>query len=250
MASLQVPLQFRKFQILCLFVLVLLIAFSLVALFPPAAIACGEDECSANSANAYDCTSQGGIWNSVTCSCRNMSPIIISLSRDGYDLTSASDGVAFDLNADGIPDQIAWTSIHSDDAFLVLDRNSNGRIDNGKELFGNITDQPSSPQRNGFLALAVFDKPENGGNGDGIIDEHDAVYSLLRLWRDSNHNGISEANELSILPASGVYSISLDFRTSFRIDRNGNVFRYRSRVNEGMHSSVAFWAYDVFFATQ
>ena len=241
MESPQVPSQFQKLQILWL---VLLMAF-----FGSAAIAqtCGEDECSQNSANALMCQDQGGIWNSVTCSCRNMSPIIISLSRDGYDLTSAADGVAFDLNADGILDQIAWTSTHSDDAFLVLDRNSNGRIDDGKELFGNITDQPPSSQRNGFFALAVFDRAENGGNGDGIIDEHDAIYSLLRLWRDSNHNGISEANELSTLPASGVSSISLDFKSSLRVDRNGNIFRYRSRVNERMHSSVAFWAYDGIF---
>jgi len=77
-----------------------------------------EDECSQNSANALICQAEGGIWHSVTCKCRNMSPIVISLSRNGYHLTSASDGVAFDLDASGSPEQIGWTSANSDDVFL------------------------------------------------------------------------------------------------------------------------------------
>jgi hypothetical protein len=171
---------------------------------------------------------------------------VVDIDGDGFTLTDKAGGISFDINADGQLDQIAWTASGADDAWLVLDRNGNGRVDNGSELFGNAAPQTPSAEPNGFLALAEYDKPATGGNSDGWIGPLDAIYSSLKLWQDTNHNGVSESSELHSLAELGVRRLDLDYRTSRRTDEFGNRFRFRAKVKDSADAQVGRWAWDVY----
>ncbi|HKV95478.1 MAG TPA: hypothetical protein VJW20_23235 [Candidatus Angelobacter sp.] len=186
------------------------------------------------------------------------SPIIIDAEGEGFHLTSPLNGVSFDIGGTGHAVQIAWTDPRFHNAFLALP-GSDGLVHNGKELFGNFTPQPLSAHPNGFLALAQYDQPENGGNADGMIDDKDTVYSQLRLWIDANHDGVCQPEELHRLPEFGIYSLALNFEESRRKDEFGNLFRYKAKVNPGERhdprddtpsDNPGRWAYDVFFVAK
>lgn len=168
-------------------------------------------------------------------------PILVDLDYGGFRLTDLDGGVRFDLDLDGTAERISWTEPGHEDAWLALDRNANGTIDDGGELFGDATVQPASSEPNGYLALTVFDE-----DGDGKLSAADSVFGDLRLWTDRNQDGVSQATELATLREAGVVWIALDPVESRRRDQNGNEFRYKAlvRLVRGMTQSV-----DVFLLT-
>lgn len=169
-------------------------------------------------------------------------PLIIDLGKPGIDLCSLIDGVNFDLDNNGFAEKTAW--IGSEDGFLALDRNGNGIIDNGGELFGDqVILKNGSKSKSGFEALAELDE-----NGDGIIDSDDSIYWNLKVWIDANHNGKSEFNELMLLSELKIVSINLDHsevsivddETGARIAETAEVMKENNGIIEAIEISE-FW---------
>ena len=120
-------------------------------------------------------------------------------------------------------------------------------------MFGNFTPQaePANGElKNGFAALAESDKRENGGNADGYITSSDSVFSSLKIWQDTNHNGVSEPSELHSLAELGLTSVECKYKTSKRTDEFGNRFVYRAKVKDAQNTQVGRWAWDVFLLSQ
>lgn len=154
-------------------------------------------------------------------------PIIIDLQQNGYALTAPSAGVQFDIRNEGLPVRIAWTQPGSDDAFLALDRNGNGLIDTGAELFGNHTPSGSGVAANGFAALAELDQ-----NGDQVVDANDAAWNRLLLWTDRNHDALTTPEELQPVSDSIIRALGTNYRQIGMRDRWGNRYRYVAQYRD------------------
>jgi hypothetical protein len=198
------------------------------------------------------CRNDGGTWDSDLCECHYWweDPLVISLDGHPVRLTGVGNGVLFDVNGDGIPDRVAWTTAGAPVGLLVLDQNGNGVVDGQGELFGQAAIGRRHPEgpANSFATLAAFDRPANGGNGDGLISAADAVFSQLRIWVDANHDGVSQPGELLTLAQAGIASIELTAQATGRRDRYGNYFRARAVVHLTNGHQTVVW--DVFLAAR
>ncbi len=139
-------------------------------------------------------------------------PLIIDLGEKGIKLHNVKNGVYFDLDNNGFAERTAW--IDTEDGFLALDRNENGKIDNGGELFGDqVILQDGTISASGFEALGELDE-----NHDKLIDSEDSAFTSLLVWTDTDHNGKSKAGELHTLDELGIISISLEHEENNVVD--------------------------------
>lgn len=126
-------------------------------------------------------------------------PIVIDLDDNGIELLALGDAgastVYFDYDSDGFAERTGW--VGPNDGMLALDLNGNGTIDNGSELFG-------APTRDGYEVLETYDSYR-----DGVIDSKDAIFTELKIWRDLDSDGVTDAGELKTLSEMGISSISL-----------------------------------------
>ena len=144
-------------------------------------------------------------------------PLAIDLDGDGIETIGADGTVVFDHNGDGVKTGTGWVS--ADDGFFVLDRNGNGTIDTGAELFGVDTiKSDGSTAVDGFDALTDLDS-----NNDGLFNAQDAEFSNVKIWQDLNQDGVSGAEELSSLTQLGIESIDLNADKNNINLGNGNV---------------------------
>ncbi|MCA3457042.1 MAG: hypothetical protein IOC92_06395 [Rhodobacter sp.] len=145
---------------------------------------------------------------------KNTSPLILDLDGDGVETLGQNFYIHFDHDKNGFAERTGWAG--ADDGLLVLDRNGNGSIDDGSELFGNNSGTGPGPA-NGFAALAEFDS-----NRDGRIDALDSAFASLQVWKDAKSNGLTDEGELLTLQQAGVGSLSLSYTTGTAVDAQGN----------------------------
>ncbi|RZI41391.1 calcium-binding protein [Herbaspirillum sp. HC18] len=150
-------------------------------------------------------------------------PLTLDLDCDGLETVASTSGILFDHDGDGIKTVTGW--VRSDDGFLVLDRNGNGTVDNGTELFGDSTpanDGITMAHLNGKMADGFDALKQEDTNHDGKVDSQDANWSQLRVWRDLNQDGVAQADELYTLAQLGITSFNAAKTANNETLANGN----------------------------
>lgn len=159
---------------------------------------------------------------------KKVDPLVLDLSGEGINLTEAGKGALFDITADGSLDSTAW--VKGNTAMLMYDRNGNGTIDDGREVFG---DQNGASD--GFAELAKYDS-----NKDSKINFLDPVFKALKLYRDLNGDGKIAKNELSTLSEMGIKALNLNFvRTSADINGNSLILNGSFEREDGSSGQLA-----------
>ena len=165
------------------------------------------------------------------------SPIVLDLNDDGINTLSVQNGTVFDLNADGKPVQTGW--VGPKDGLLVLDRNQDGVINDGSELFGTSTNlQNGSKAIDGYQALSELDS-----NQDGVVNNQDAAFSELGVWVDSNSDGLTGSFEVKSLSELGITQLNLTTNTA-RDSNQGNLIGLTSTyqtLDGSLHSAADVW---------
>lgn len=170
------------------------------------------------------------------------SPIVLDFQSGAYRLSSAAEGVLFDIDADGRLDRVAWPRSPDSVAFLYLDRNGNGIPDDGTELFGNHTLRADGvTASNGFDALISYD-----ANDDGRITASDTVWPQLRLWFDRNRDGIAQGDEAATLASRSVTTLGTAAVWNRRRDAHGNVLLWKALFER---DGTAHPFYDAYLTT-
>jgi hypothetical protein len=184
---------------------------------------------------------QTDIQSDSGCARSKPSPIFVAFENN-LDLTSAENGVSFDLESSGYPLQLGWLPENSANAWIIRGTNPA----NGSSLFGNLNTQApalyANEEESGYRAFRLLDT-----NGDKQISSADAVWSELNLWFDSNKNGVGDSGEIVPL-SSRLSSFSLKYKLSSRRDSNGNSLRFRSEVT--LLDGTKKLSYDVFPAVK
>ncbi|KNZ31087.1 MAG: hypothetical protein AD742_19190 [Methylibium sp. NZG] len=169
------------------------------------------------------------------------SPIVLDLDGNGVSTRSAADGVQFDLNATGQTFQVGWAS--TTDGLLVMDRNRDGSINDGRELFGVATQTADGTRAgHGYAAMSLEDS-----NRDGKLSAADASFKDLQLWIDANHDGKTDKGELRSLGEFGIVELDLNAQVGTEVD-NGNLLGLTSSYTtaDGAQHAMA----DVWFAKE
>ena len=167
------------------------------------------------------------------------SPIILDLDGDGIETRSLQDGIFFDHDGNHFAENTGWVS--ADDGLLVIDKDGNGKIDSGNELFGNNTVLSNgSLAANGYEALQELDT-----NGDGTLNSRDEAWQQLQVWQDRNGNARVDDGELMSLSEAGIAAIDTDYKNSTWVDKQGNAHKQIGEViyldgSEGQSADVWF----------